>query len=235
MVTATKQNLITLVIISIMYDKNITSSHKWDEAISCSRHMQGWWLVTSMTYSSGTSASRQINPSTNCRERSTSMAATSAGLMLPPLATPPPPPPPPPPLWPTSAELPAVFPARDISVEPDTCVNADAAELGPWLPFNKGTVTPPCVWSGTPVSFLSEPRDTARVFSSKEVIWGIVAEPSNWRMASASDWFSRMYFNVKRIISRALCTRHVAILLWVRPKSTLQERHTRTHIWDALV
>lgn len=163
-----------------------------------------------MTHSSGTSANRHTNPSTNCRESSTSMAATSAGLMLPPLT---PPPPPPPPLWPPSAELPAVFPARDIRVDPDTCVNGDVVEFDPWLPFDKGVVRPRA-WSGAPGgSFPSEPRDTARVFSSKEVIWGIVADPSSWRMASASDWFSRIYFSVNRIISRALCTRHVAILL----------------------
>ena len=170
-----------------------------------------------MTYSSGTSASRQTSPSTNCRDSNSSMAATSAGLMLPPLTPPPPPPPPLPPLWPPSVGVPAVFPARDIRVDPDTCVNGDVAELDPWLPFDKGTVTP-CVWLAG--SFPSEARNIARVFSSRDVIWGIVVEPSNWRMASASDWFSRMYFNVNRIISRALCTRHVAILLQGRPRTT---------------
>ena len=162
------------------------------------------------THSSGTSANRQTKPSTSCLDRRVSMAATSSGLILPPLA----PSPvfaawPLPSLFTTSllVEPLALFSASESRVVTDTGANVDVFEVSS-CPWGGGA------WPLWLVSFEFAAIDIALVFSSREVIWVTLADPSSWRMASASDRFSRTYFNVNRMIRRALWTRHVAMLLW---------------------
>lgn len=151
----------------------------------------------------GTSASSDTSPSTSCLDNKASIDATSEGL-IDPLTLP-------------DSEgcasftsnLPATCSATELRRGLESFVSAPDESillcavvtwLSPDVTWSPLLRTVSCFWTD---------------LSSRDVIWGIVVDPSSCRMASVSEWCSWMCFNERRIMRRALCTCHVATLLCV--------------------